>query len=142
MNNRSFALIAETDVFYVFTLSSSISKYDEICQALANSPLIIETTNMTPIPTSGWDWDGNNFIPPLDCKYEEKTDRPMLRFAVVHNGKVIFNINYSVYAEKVMILTAGLRSNPVIVEITNLPTKPDVGWTWNGSEFLEPYIGW
>lgn len=61
------------------------------------------------------------------------------RFAFVVDGDVgmIFSMpDNPAYTEKER-HTACLRSNPVIVEITN---KPDVnvGWIYNGQDFIPP----
>lgn len=64
-------------------------------------------------------------------------------FAAVADGDVFWILQVDESHERYeKICGAILRSNSIFIEITDLLTKPDVGWTWNGSEFVEPYIGW
>jgi len=142
METRFFAGIVDGDVFWIFKVDNSYHRSDQVCSAIINNPIIIETTNLINDPKPGWNWDGSNFISPNEESEVFNSTTPILRFVGVLNNKVEFNFTYSINTPNVLRLTAGLRSNPIFIEITNLPTKPDVGWTWNGSEFLEPYIGW
>jgi len=35
-------------------------------------------------------------------------------------------------------ITAALKSDPKVIDITNIDPKPEAGWNWNGSIFINP----
>jgi len=58
-----------------------------------------------------------------------------VKFAIIVNGVVKGWYSFSPNLE---LEIAGMSSDPITVEITNLEQKPSVGWTWDGTSFHPP----
>jgi hypothetical protein len=60
------------------------------------------------------------------------------RFACIADGDVFLQLQISEETDaRVPGWVAGLRSGPIIIEVTD---RPEVvpGWTWNGTDFQPP----
>jgi len=60
------------------------------------------------------------------------------KFALVVDGEVFMLIQYDESIPLSERWTAGLNSNPVVVDCTAINQNPINGWLWDGENFSEP----
>ncbi len=60
-------------------------------------------------------------------------------FAVIVDGDVVITMHVPPTAKNYDRVTAGLSSNPIIVESTSVPGV-DFGWTYDGENFIAPQV--
>lgn len=62
------------------------------------------------------------------------------KFAMIAGNDVfsILSIDSEDPSPVVPRLLAGLKSDPIVIEITDINEEVNVGWTWDGSQFLKP----
>jgi len=60
------------------------------------------------------------------------------KFAFIVDGVVKCRLSFPDNTPDAEMKTIGLKSNPLIIETTNLEEKPQVGWTWDGDQFNPP----
>ena len=63
-------------------------------------------------------------------------------YALIVDGEFVATIKHPALGHtKIEIVTAALKSNPTVVDVTGLEIPPIAsGWTWNGNSF-EPPVG-
>jgi hypothetical protein len=60
------------------------------------------------------------------------------KFALVVEGEVFMLINYDDSYSLAERWTAGLNSNPIVIDCTAVNQTPLNGWLWDGENFSEP----
>ncbi len=60
------------------------------------------------------------------------------KFALVVDGEVFMLVTYDDAYSLAERWTAGLKSNPTIIDCTELEQNPSNGWIWDGETFSEP----
>ena len=137
MNIRTFAFVAENEVFFTFTLSPISNGFDRMCEALNNNPTFVNCTSHADASLigNGWTWDGTNFNPPAQKEDTMPAVQNYIKFAIIVDGVVKGWMG--IHPDNT-IQIAGLSSNPQVVEVTDLADKPSVGWTWDGAAFNPP----
>jgi hypothetical protein len=60
------------------------------------------------------------------------------KFALVVEGEVFMLIYYDDSNPLAERWTAGLKSNPIVVDCTEVNQNPSNGWLWDGENFSEP----
>lgn len=62
------------------------------------------------------------------------------KFALVVEGEVFMLIHYDDTNPLAERWTAGLKSNPIVIDCTEIGQQPLNGWLWNGETFSEPPV--
>ena len=96
---------------------------DQIADQIRNvSPYeIINIENEDPKPSTGWEYDGNAFI------------EPSFEFATIVDNSVT-SIDTMTYTVAQPLIEGGT----LLVDITYIEPKPEVGWTYTDGQFSAP----
>jgi hypothetical protein len=62
MSKKTFAMIADGDVFHTWTIT--LENNEALTAGVESAPIFVDITDK-PEVTAGWTYDGINFIPPI-----------------------------------------------------------------------------
>jgi hypothetical protein len=138
---NKYAFIVENEIFHFVEISSALPMYEKHKKTLSSNPIFIDVSLMpgASLVQQDWVWSNNIFFDPKNKKtYDHFLENEPLnytKFIAVVDATIEAVISFS--PEKQLEI-AGFKSNPKIIEITDLVPTPEIGWIWNGSSFINP----
>lgn len=140
VDSKEYAFLVDNEVFHLVKIFSNIPGYDRHAKTLSSNPIFIDITGMPGYLSvkEDWIWDGKKFYDPKNPKIEneDSTVYPdFVKIIGVVDSIVQVTLGFNPQTQQIDI--AGFKSNPKIVEITDLSTKPKVGWILQGNDFIE-----
>ena len=146
MLDKSYVFIAETDVFYRMSFSSTLPIGGRWTAGLSSAPQFVEATSY-PEVCVGATWLNNNFYLPEDTEkltplLPSNEEGQVIKFAALVDGDVFGIVSFpdDLLPENAAPLRAAFLSSPIVIECEN-DSPVGVGWTWDGSTFSPPVEG-
>lgn len=148
---KRYALVADTDVFYLFYMDDEHPIGAKWMAALDTGVTFLKVNNYAQV-RPGFLYNAGNFYDPEDI--EMKNPLPELPTEILGRNQYAGIVENDVVGLLTLheeenpngiyeMVDIGMQSNPIIVEYTNHPQATSIaaGWTYDGTNFYPPQKG-